>query len=105
MDRYETLKHLDELTEFTDSEIALNAEFIRQLARQAHVHINVLRGDRDKIKRKIKATTNLEYREKKLKEYITRMIEADDILFHEPIRWKDTGTKLLKSLYTKEEQV
>ncbi len=53
MNRSETLKHLDDLTEFTDSEIALNAEFIRQLARQAHVHINVLRGDRDKIKRQL----------------------------------------------------
>lgn len=54
MDRPETLKRLDKITEMSDEEVAKNAAWIRDVASKAHMHINVLRGDRNKIKRQMK---------------------------------------------------
>lgn len=50
MNRPETLRKLDKITEMSDQEIAENAAWIRDVASKAHMHINVLRGDRNRIK-------------------------------------------------------
>lgn len=53
--RAETLEGLDDVTEMSDAEIAINAEAIRHLAAIAHMHISRIGADRDKSKRQLKA--------------------------------------------------
>ena len=50
VNRPETLKNLDLITDMSDQEIAAKAAWIRDVASKAHMHINVLRGDRNRIK-------------------------------------------------------
>lgn len=50
-----TLEGLNDITEMTDSEIAKNADAIRNLAASAHMHITRIGADRDKLKRQLKS--------------------------------------------------
>lgn len=55
LNRSDTLKRLNTIADMSDQEIAMNAAWIREVASSAHSHIIMLRTDREKVKRQVKA--------------------------------------------------